>query len=143
MHLGESASIIAFTTHSILNASKRKESAFYSLVQRCALKSVSQADKVKLHKVVISPVDDVVTDLAEYPDIWGKSIFEPTAHLPKTRSVPMLLRIRLRRRPLTVTCLLVLGTTTVSPRGPVTVKVSLKLADGPLPTKIPPNPPNR
>ena len=112
------------------------------------LEGVSHADKVKLHKVVISPVDDVVADLAEYPDIWGKSIFEPTAHLPKTRSVPMLLRITFRRRPLTITRLLVLGTTVlplgpVTLIGPVTVKVSLKPADDPLPTKIPPNPPNR
>jgi hypothetical protein len=49
------------------------------LGQRCALKSVSEADKVELDEVVISPVDDVIAGLGEYPDIGRKSVFESTA----------------------------------------------------------------
>jgi hypothetical protein len=47
--------------------------------QRYALKSVSQADKVELDEVVISPVDDVIAGLGEYSDIGRKSVFESTA----------------------------------------------------------------
>jgi hypothetical protein len=53
------------------------------LGQRCAVKSVSQADKVPLHKVVKTPVDEDMAGLAEYPDIGGKSIFKSTADVAK------------------------------------------------------------
>ena len=52
MHLGESASIIAFNDSFNPKRLRKERVNVLSLVQRCALKSVSQADKVPLHEVV-------------------------------------------------------------------------------------------
>jgi hypothetical protein len=43
------------------------------------LEGVFQADKVKLHKVIRSPVHNIIAGLAEYPDVGGKSVFESPA----------------------------------------------------------------
>jgi hypothetical protein len=65
---------------------------------RGALEGVSQADKVKLHEIVLTSLGHDIGSLGEYPDIGSKPIFKSAANAAEHAIVPEIVpQQRLRR----------------------------------------------